>query len=63
MLVLEQNAPGSLLAVVSGDVSIFFIKNVVETAGQAGLSDGILRFGKNFDNSGQASANKIISLR
>ena len=37
-----------------------FSKKCGGTAGQAGLSDGILRFGRNFDNSGQASANKII---
>ena len=56
---IGTTAPGSLLTVVSGDVSIFSSK-CGGTAGQANLTDGILRFGKNFDNSGAMTANKII---
>ena len=56
---IGTTAPGSLLTVVSGDVSIFSSK-CGGTAGQANLTDGILRFGKNFDNSGTKTANKII---
>ena len=53
---IGTTTPGSLLEVYQGDVSI--VSSII--GGTATPTDGILKFSRTFDNSGVATANKIV---
>ena len=53
---IGTTTPGSLLEVNQGDVTI--VSSVI--GGTAAPTDGMLKFSRTFDNSGVATANKIV---